>query len=102
MWICDWGWANVAGTCELGTWKRKWESDVVNTVKCEFLVSISLKTHVNLKHGNEIEKEEESDAGNTFIESFKCDECEFMADNKQSLKTHVDLKHGNENEEYRF
>ena len=74
----------------------------MNTVKCdecEFMASISLKTHVILKHGNEIEKDEESDAGNTFIESFKCDECEFMADNKQSLKTHVDLKHGNENED---
>ena len=54
---------------------------------------------MNLKHGNEIEKDEESDAGNTFIESFKCDECEFMADTKQSLKTHVDLNHGNENED---
>ena len=76
----------------------------MNTVKCdecEFMAKTehSLKTHVNLKHGNEIEKDEESDAGNTFIESFKCDECEFMADNKQSLKTHVDLKHGNENED---
>ena len=54
---------------------------------------------MNLKHGNEIEKDEESDAGNIFIESFKCDECEFMADTKQSLKTHVDLKHGNKNED---
>ena len=56
----------------------------MNTVKCdecEFMAKTehSLKTHVNLKHGNEIEKDEESDAGNTFIESFKCDECEFMA-----------------------
>ena len=59
----------------------------------------SLKTHVNLKHGNENEKDEESDGGNTFIESFKCDECEFMADTKQSLNTHVDLKHGNETED---
>ena len=54
----------------------------------------SLKTHVNLKHGNENEKDEESDGGNTFIESFKCDECEFMANTKQNWKTHVDLKHG--------
>ena len=53
-----------------------------------------LKTHVNWEHGNEKEKDKESDAVNTF----KCDKCEFMAETEQSLKTHVNLKHGNENE----
>ena len=49
-------------------------------VKCEFMAVTeqSLKTHVNMKHGNENEKDEESDSGNSFVESFKCDECEFM------------------------
>ena len=41
-----------------------------------------LKAHVNWEHGNEKEKDKESDAVNTF----KCDECEFMAETEQSLK----------------
>ena len=54
-----------------------------------------LKAHVNWEHGNEKEKYKESDNVNTF----KCDECEFMAETEQSLKTHVNLKHGNEKDE---